>query len=123
MEFTQQEQLSFIGHSQGGTAGFVLLSELPEYSEKVKILHAMAPPVILVHCPLPAKRLTKYMDRLEKILTDIKMYDVTPHWLMLPLVKLIGIVCEMPEIRTICRIAYDTLVGRSAPESWYPVCI
>lgn len=122
LEFTQQEHLSFIGHSQGGTVGFVLLAELPEYSKKVKIFHAMAPPVIFVHCPPPAKAFTKYMKLLEKLLMDMKMYNVSPRWLALPLGKLLGLVCEMPDMVPICRGVMDMMAGRSAPHSWYPVC-
>lgn len=122
LEFTQQEQLSFVGHSQGGTVGFVLLAELPEYGKKVKIFHAMAPPVILVHCPLAAKRLTKHMKQLEKMAMDMKLYDVSPRWLLLPLVKRLGSICEMPDMWTICRAILNSVVGTSAPRSWYPVC-
>lgn len=52
LEKTKQNQLSLIGHSQGATVGFVLLSELPEYNDKIRIFHAMAPPVILKYYSL-----------------------------------------------------------------------
>lgn len=43
---TNQTQLAYVGHSQGVTAMFVLLSELPHYNEKVSIFHAMTSPII-----------------------------------------------------------------------------
>lgn len=44
---TKQKQLSYIGHSQGVTTALVMLSSRPEYNEKVFVLHAMTPPIIL----------------------------------------------------------------------------
>lgn len=46
---TQQDQLIYVGHSQGVTSAFVMLSERPEYNAKISILHAIAPPIILKH--------------------------------------------------------------------------
>uniref|UniRef100_A0A8C6SK50 Lipase, gastric n=1 Tax=Neogobius melanostomus TaxID=47308 RepID=A0A8C6SK50_9GOBI len=40
---TQQQQLSYIGHSQGTTIGFMLFSSRPDLSEKVKLFVALAP--------------------------------------------------------------------------------
>jgi pimeloyl-ACP methyl ester carboxylesterase len=35
--------LIYIGHSMGTSALFVMLSELPEYNEKIKLFIALAP--------------------------------------------------------------------------------
>lgn len=43
MDTTGQENLSYIGHSQGTTAFFVMTSELPEYNNKVRLMIAFAP--------------------------------------------------------------------------------
>lgn len=40
---TNQTQLHYIGHSQGTTSFFVMCSERPEYNEKIKLMHALAP--------------------------------------------------------------------------------
>lgn len=47
LHYTKQEELVYIGHSQGVTSSFVLLSERPGYNKKIAILHAMTPPIIL----------------------------------------------------------------------------
>lgn len=44
---TKQKQLIYVGHSQGGTIMFVLLSEHPEYNEKVSSVHIMAGAIIM----------------------------------------------------------------------------
>lgn len=40
---TQQEQLYYIGHSQGTTIGFMAFSALPDVASKVKLFVALAP--------------------------------------------------------------------------------
>uniref|UniRef100_A0A8C6SKX3 Lipase, gastric n=1 Tax=Neogobius melanostomus TaxID=47308 RepID=A0A8C6SKX3_9GOBI len=51
---TQQQQLSYIGHSQGTTIGFMLFSSRPDLSEKVKLFVALAPvaTVAFTHSPM-----------------------------------------------------------------------
>lgn len=44
---TNQTKLAYVGHSQGVTAMFVLLSEMPHYNDKISIFHAMTSPVVL----------------------------------------------------------------------------
>lgn len=43
---THQKQLIYVGHSQGVASIFITLSELPEYNEKIVMVHAMTPPII-----------------------------------------------------------------------------
>lgn len=46
---TNEPSLHYIGHSQGTTVLFVLLSELPEYNAKLKSVHIMVPVVYVKH--------------------------------------------------------------------------
>lgn len=121
LEQTQQEQLSFIGHSQGATVGFVLLTELPEYSKKVKIFHAMAPPVIFRHCSAPTMLLVNNIKPLQRLAIVLKMYNIAPRSLVLPFIKQLGAICSIPEVVPICKLIMDVLAGPTAPKSWYPV--
>uniref|UniRef100_A0A1I8MC97 Lipase n=1 Tax=Musca domestica TaxID=7370 RepID=A0A1I8MC97_MUSDO len=43
LDITQQRTLHYVGHSQGCTSMFVLLSEMPEYNEKLRSVHLLAP--------------------------------------------------------------------------------
>ncbi|GFY67884.1 hypothetical protein TNIN_366361 [Trichonephila inaurata madagascariensis] len=49
LNVTNQDQLAYIGHSQGTTAAFALLSENPEYNKKVKVFIALAPVASGIH--------------------------------------------------------------------------
>lgn len=43
INITGQKKINYIGHSQGTTILFVLMSELPEYNEKIAVVNALAP--------------------------------------------------------------------------------
>lgn len=43
INYTGHKKLNYIGHSQGTTMFFVLMSELPEYNEKIIVMNALAP--------------------------------------------------------------------------------
>ncbi|XP_058527308.1 lipase member J isoform X2 [Ochotona princeps] len=51
---TGQEEIFYIGHSQGTTIAFIAFSTLPKIAEKIKIFFALAPVFSIVHtkCPL-----------------------------------------------------------------------
>ncbi|XP_073832453.1 lipase 3-like isoform X3 [Musca autumnalis] len=53
LQKTQQSDIHYVGHSQGTTVMFVLLSMQPEYKEKLKSLHMFAPIAYLKHTRSP----------------------------------------------------------------------
>ncbi|XP_061491385.1 lipase member M-like isoform X2 [Rhineura floridana] len=48
LQKTKQEKLYFIGHSQGGTSGFIAFSVLPHLAKKIKLVMTFAPVYTLV---------------------------------------------------------------------------
>lgn len=46
---TGQSKLQYIGVSQGVATFFVMMSERPEYNNKIEMMHAMAPAVFVSH--------------------------------------------------------------------------
>lgn len=51
---TDNEQLYYVGHSQGCTSFFVMTAELPEYNNKIKLMVALAPAVFMSNMGNPA---------------------------------------------------------------------
>lgn len=49
LEKTQNQQIHYIGHSQGTTTLLVLLSEKPEYNNKLQSAHLLAPAAFMGH--------------------------------------------------------------------------
>lgn len=48
---TKQEKIFYVGHSQGTTAFFVMMSEKPEYNEKIRMMAALAPIAYMGNLP------------------------------------------------------------------------
>lgn len=49
---TGQQSLHYVGHSQGTTSFFVMLSTFPSYNEKIRSFHGMSP-VMRINHPSP----------------------------------------------------------------------
>lgn len=56
LQKTNQTKLQYVAHSQGASAFFVMLSERPEYNDKIEMMHAMAPAVFMSHAKSPVIR-------------------------------------------------------------------
>lgn len=56
LQETNHKKLQYVAHSQGATAFFVMLSERPEYNDKIEMMHALAPAVFLSHSKSPLIR-------------------------------------------------------------------
>ncbi|XP_063163899.1 putative lysosomal acid lipase/cholesteryl ester hydrolase [Candoia aspera] len=54
---TKQEQLYYVGHSQGSAIGLIAFSAMPELSQKIKMFLALAPVIYITHAPSLALRL------------------------------------------------------------------
>ncbi|KAG9484992.1 hypothetical protein GDO78_008217 [Eleutherodactylus coqui] len=54
LQTTDQEQLYYIGHSQGTTIGFIAFSTIPQLAKKIKMFFALAPVVTVQHPIGPA---------------------------------------------------------------------
>ncbi|XP_012628388.1 lipase member K [Microcebus murinus] len=74
LEKTGQEQLYYVGHSQGTTIAFIAFSTNPELAKRIKIFFALAPVVTVKYTKSPMKILTTLSRPLVKILFGDKMF-------------------------------------------------
>uniref|UniRef100_A0A182F2M8 Lipase n=1 Tax=Anopheles albimanus TaxID=7167 RepID=A0A182F2M8_ANOAL len=72
----QQQQLHYIGHSQGGAAFLVLASMRPEYNGKFASVHLMAPAAYIHHASSPALQLVDRMSELETFARLTRSYEI-----------------------------------------------
>lgn len=80
LDVTKQENLIYIGHSQGTTSFYVMASEFPEYNEKVKLAVSLAPVAFMTNIPNSAsKELAKNIKVLELLGNAIEFYEVLPQ--------------------------------------------
>lgn len=49
LNITQQEDLFFLGHSIGSSAGFITITMRPEYNKKIKLFMALGPLTTVKH--------------------------------------------------------------------------
>lgn len=68
---TGQEKINFIGHSQGVTVFMAFMAELPEYNDKIIVMHAMSPTISLkLNYNVSLSLLSKMMRFLESIINE-----------------------------------------------------
>lgn len=65
-----EHDLIYIGHSMGTTMNFVLLSEKPEYNEKIKLFIALAPVAFMTHIKSPIRFLAPFSKDIEVSFQD-----------------------------------------------------
>ncbi|XP_066246257.1 lipase 3-like [Euwallacea similis] len=85
---TGNVNMSFIGHSQGGTAFVVLAVTRPNYRARISVSHLFAPVVYMDYCRLPFFSYFKIVkENLEDLLTDMHLNKgiLTYNPLVLPL--------------------------------------
>ncbi|XP_063627479.1 lipase 3-like [Cydia splendana] len=68
LEFTGEQSIRTIGHSQGTVIHFVLLSTRPEYNEKIKGFIALAPIAFLSNLIPPVSKVAKKWPVINKFL-------------------------------------------------------
>ncbi|XP_062459184.1 putative lysosomal acid lipase/cholesteryl ester hydrolase [Pezoporus occidentalis] len=63
LQKTGQQQIYYIGYSQGCTIAFIAFSSMPELAQKIKLFFALAPVVTIKHARSPIMRLSVLLDR------------------------------------------------------------
>ncbi|KAM9702806.1 lysosomal acid lipase/cholesteryl ester hydrolase isoform 1-T2 [Dama dama] len=71
---TGQEQLYYVGHSQGTTIGFIAFSRIPELAKKIKMFFALAPVVSAEFMTSPLVKLAWIPDLAFKDLFGVKEF-------------------------------------------------
>ncbi|XP_058044755.1 lipase member M-like [Ahaetulla prasina] len=60
---TGQQQLYYVGYSQGATIGFIAFSTMPELAQKIKVFFALGPVTRLKYAKSPILKLTNLPER------------------------------------------------------------
>lgn len=71
---TGQEQVYYVGHSQGTTIGFIAFSRNPELAKKIKMFFALAPVASINFSTSPLTKLGRLPDLLIKDIFGVKQF-------------------------------------------------
>ncbi|XP_055372394.1 lipase 3 [Condylostylus longicornis] len=79
LEKTNQTKVHYVGHSQGSTVCMVLLTEKPEYNDKIATASFLAPVAYLSHLLSPPLRiLATKMSDIEQLTRRLNLYEILP---------------------------------------------
>ncbi|KAF3823904.1 hypothetical protein GH733_006908, partial [Mirounga leonina] len=104
---TGQEQLYYVGHSQGTTIAFIAFSTNPELAKRIKIFFALAPVITVKYTQSPMKKFTILSREVVKALFGDKMFY--PHTFFDQFIA--TKVCNQKLFRHICSNFLFTLSG------------
>ncbi|CAN7940269.1 unnamed protein product, partial [Ixodes hexagonus] len=104
---TGRRELTYVGMSQGTLMFFTMLSERPEYNDKVKVFAGLAPFNKLAHIKVPSLVLVApYVEGFLKAVYESGMYEVLPRGF--PIVARIRRLCAMSLTRGVCSYFGDS---------------
>ncbi|GFY47479.1 gastric triacylglycerol lipase [Trichonephila inaurata madagascariensis] len=108
LNVTGQKELYYIGHSQGTTAAFALLSERPEYNTKIKLYIALAPVTTVGYITSGIRHLAPYVADVDFLFHILGVSEFLPST---PVMKFLSeILCDT-EAKFICEHIIFLLVG------------
>ncbi|XP_014285223.1 gastric triacylglycerol lipase [Halyomorpha halys] len=112
---TNHTKLFYIGHSQGTTQFFALMSMRPEYNEKIIHMSALAPIAFLDHTRGTLKALTFFSNWLSKIANFLHIYHLLPSS---PLIRGVEkLFCKtLPLTNVICENILFLIAGYDSQE-------
>ncbi|XP_053167890.1 lipase member M-like isoform X2 [Hemicordylus capensis] len=74
LQKTEQQQLYYIGYSQGAAIAFIAFSTMPELARKIKMYFALAPVTRIKYASSPAVKLMRLPERLLRALLGKKEF-------------------------------------------------
>lgn len=81
---TGHPKIHYIGHSQGTTSFFIMGAVRPEYNDKIRSMHALAPVAFMSNLKSPFVRaLSPFVDQVEWIVKFLGVYEFLPSTQMM----------------------------------------
>uniref|UniRef100_A0A6P7G189 Lipase n=1 Tax=Diabrotica virgifera virgifera TaxID=50390 RepID=A0A6P7G189_DIAVI len=113
---TYQTSLYYVGHSQGCTTVFVMGSERPEYTNKIKLAVALAPGAIYKNFNQPniTSLLRRFpLKRIEELAESLQLYQFPPLYFPENIITdLVTMFCiENKFLINTCTYCFESLAG------------
>lgn len=99
LSVTKQKKINYLGHSQGTTALMVLLSNRPEYNDKINEANLLAPAVYLKNIRNPfLKAISDFYKPLKAAVTALRIHKINLNHAIL--IKIAEFACKKAHITT-----------------------
>ncbi|KAM7299623.1 gastric triacylglycerol lipase [Ixodes scapularis] len=110
LNVTKRKNLLYVGLSQGALMFFTMMSEKPEYNDKVKAFAGLAPFNKLAHMVVPPVAfIARFAEPLLRFADLLGYYEVLPqNSLALPIAR---IFCSLPRNRALCSFLGDNFAN------------
>ncbi|KPJ14387.1 Lipase 1 [Papilio machaon] len=104
LETTRMKTLYYIGHSQGTTSFYVMLSLKPEYNEKIKMMFSLAPIAWMSHVKSPILKMFSPANKILQYI-NINTYSHSTKYFN----TVTNIICNFLPIR--CDSLLNLIIG------------
>ncbi|KAF8771251.1 gastric triacylglycerol lipase-like [Argiope bruennichi] len=111
LNMTGEKQLSYIGHSQGTADCFVMLSERPEYNQKIKIFIALAPISSVGYMKNPIRFIAGSTEKFEFFFKLFKWKEFLSNGALTKIFS--ELVCNQKE-PVVCKLFMTLAFGESS---------
>uniref|UniRef100_A0A8C6XAK9 Lipase n=1 Tax=Naja naja TaxID=35670 RepID=A0A8C6XAK9_NAJNA len=102
---TKQQQLYYVGHSEGTTAGFIAFSSWPELAERIKVFFGMGPIVTLTYATTPVLKIWLYPPLFQILMEFLdSCYNCQSFLVQLAVVSL----CFSQSVRVKCNRGFSS---------------
>ncbi|XP_045462241.1 lipase 3-like [Harmonia axyridis] len=110
LDTTGQQQLEYVGHSQGGMVFYILSSLRPEYQEKIKLASLLGPGGFENHFANPwLLPFSIVPDELYALSRTLKIYEFPPQEIFV----ILPMICMNKVFRDMCVMTNHLLFGNS----------
>ncbi|XP_049520202.1 lysosomal acid lipase/cholesteryl ester hydrolase-like isoform X1 [Dermacentor silvarum] len=110
LDVTGHNKTFFVGHSLGAATLFGLLSEKPDYNNKILLFSAMAPAIRLHNMTSPIPRILPILNELAAFAALFGRYDFLSHDRMTHFI--VTTICRYPVTRAICPWIINVIAGQ-----------
>ncbi|XP_024075363.1 lipase member M-like [Terrapene carolina triunguis] len=107
MQKTGQEQLYYVGYSQGATIAFITFSTMPQLAKRIKLYFALAPVTTVKYARSPAVKLLYLPEKFLRVLLGRRELFHQSEWLR----KLIVSFCGRSIFAKLCGNVFFILGG------------
>ncbi|XP_061490326.1 lipase member M-like [Rhineura floridana] len=107
LKTTRQQQLYYIGYSQGAAVAFIAFSTMPELAQKVKMFFALAPVTRIKYARSPAINVLRLPERLLKAVLGKREF-LTQNGL---LKKIVSAFCSRRLLNSLCGNVFFLFSG------------